>query len=192
MAPKKSPGSGPPESPQLETSWQGPFRVSRDYIKRNPAADPSATELVINVLHTAELLGRQLDRALRPYGLTRGSHNVLQILGGAPEPLTPTQVSARLTVTSATVTGLLDTLESRGFARRRPHPADRRSILVEITEDGRQLLDDLVPGLIEHEKRWAAALTASRREQLLRLLGTMQDQLRSLHDASAPAALARR
>ena len=164
---------------------EGAFRVSRDYGERNPTADPSATELVINVLLTAELLGRQLDLALRPFGLTRGSHNVLQILGGASEPLTPSEVSTRLTITSATVTGLLDTLEGRGLARRRPHPGDRRSLLVEITDDGRRLLDRLVPDLIEHEKRWAASLSASRREQLLRLLGAVQDQLRSLHDAPA-------
>ena len=175
-----------------QATLRGPFRVSSDYVARNPAADPSATELVINVLHTAELLGRRLDQALRAFGLTRGSHNVLQILDGATEALTPTEVSARLTVTSATVTGLLDTLERRGLARRRPHPDDRRSVLVEITDDGRRLLDALVPDLIEHEKRWAAALNPARREQLLRLLGAVQDQLRSLDDTPAPAARARR
>ena len=173
-----------------ESSSQGPFRVSRDYIERNPTADPSATELGINVLLTAELLGRRVDHALRAFGLTRGSHNVLQILGGSTEPLTPTEVSTRLTVTSATVTGLLDTLEARGLAHRRPHPQDRRSVLLEITDEGRRLLDRLVPELIEHEKRWAAGLTPTRREQLLRLLGAVQDQLRSLDD-TAPAAPAR-
>jgi DNA-binding MarR family transcriptional regulator len=173
-------------------SSKGPFRVSRDYQERNPTADPSATELVINVLYTAELLGRHLDLALRAFGLSRGSHNALQILGGATEPLTPTEVSARLTVTSATVTGLLDTLEARGLVRRRPHPGDRRSVLVEITDDGRRLLADLVPKLIEHEKQWASALIPSRREQLLRLLGAVQDELRSLDDSRAPAAGARR
>jgi DNA-binding MarR family transcriptional regulator len=172
---------------QPEAQPRGPFRVSKEYIERNPNADPSATELVINVLHTAELLGRRLDRALREFGLTRGSHNALQILGGAIEPLTPTEVSARLTVTSATVTGLVDTLEKRGLIRRRPHPDDRRSVLLEITADGRRLLDELLPELIEHEKRWAAGLAATRRDQLMRLLGAVQDELRSLDDA--PAAL---
>ena len=178
-------------SPVQKTSLHGPFRVSRDYVQRNPDADPSATELVINVLHTAELLGRRLDHVLRPFGLTQGSHNVLQVLGGATEPLTPTEVSARLTVTSATVTGLLDTLEARSLATRRPHPADRRSVLVEISDAGRRLLDGLVPELIQHEKEWAAALAPQRREQLLRLLGAVQDGLRALDDTPAPAGLAR-
>lgn len=173
----------------LRPDRRGPFRVSRDYIERNPTADPPATELVINILHTAELLGRRLDQAVRPFGLTRGSHNVLQILGGANEPLTPTEVSARCTVTSATVTGLLDTLEARGLARRQPHPSDRRSVLVAITDDGRRLLDHLVPQLIEQEKRWSAALSTSRRQELLRLLGAVQDQLRSLDQPLEPAAV---
>jgi DNA-binding MarR family transcriptional regulator len=132
----------------------GGFRVSRGYTDQHPDADPSATELAINVLYIAELLGRRADHALRPFGLTRGSHNVLQILGGVSGPLTPTDVAARVVATSATITGLLDTLESRGLAARRRHPADRRSVLVEITAKGRQLLDELVPQLIEHEKRW--------------------------------------
>jgi len=174
------------------TSITGPFRVSDDYVARNPGADPAATELAINVLYTAELLGRQLDRVLRPFGLTRGSHNVLQIIGGATEPLTPTDVTTRLTVTSATVTGLLDTLERAGLIRRRPHPTDRRSLLVECTKRGRRTLDDLVPELIENEKRWAAALTPARQQQLLRLLGAMQDQLRALDTESQPVARAGR
>lgn len=65
------------------------FRLSDDYADRNPGADPIATELAINVLYTAELLGRRVDQALRPFGLARGSHNVLQVLGGAAEPLRP-------------------------------------------------------------------------------------------------------
>jgi DNA-binding MarR family transcriptional regulator len=166
----------------------GAFRVSSDYAERLPDADVSATELAINVVYTAELLGRRLEQVLRPYGLTRGSHNVLQILGGATEPLTPGEVTARLTVTTATVTGLLDTLEARHLARRGPHPTDRRSVLVEITDEGRRVLDELVPELIIREKEWSAPLPPARREQLIRTLGVLQDHLRQLGDEPASPA----
>ena len=46
------------------------------------------------------------------------------------------ELGARLIVTRATVTGLLDSLERRGFVHRAPNPADRRSLLVEITPAG--------------------------------------------------------
>lgn len=173
-------GQGPGRRGGEAGSRTGGFRVSRNYVQRHPDADPSATELAINVLYAAELLGRRVDHALRPFGLTRGSHNVLQILGGAPEPLTPTQVTARLVATSATVTGLLDTLEARGLAIRHRHPTDRRSILVEITRKGRELLDELVPQLIPLEKEWAAGLAAHQRGQLIGLLGALQDHLLTL------------
>lgn len=169
----------------------GAFRVSSDYAERHPDAEVSATELAINVVYTAELLGRRLEQVLRPHGLSRGSHNVLQILGGATEPLTPGEVTARLTVTTATVTGLLDTLAARHLARRRPHPTDRRSVLVEITDRGRRLLDELVPELIVREKEWSAPLPPARREQLIRTLGVLQDHLRHLGDQPASSAPAR-
>lgn len=80
----------------------------------------------------------------------------------------------------ATVTGLLDTLERRGLVQRRPHPTDRRSLLVSITDQGRRLLDELVSVLIEREKAWAAGIAHSDRQELIDLLGTLQNHLRSI------------
>jgi DNA-binding MarR family transcriptional regulator len=164
-----------PTSPQRRG-----FRVSEEYLVGHPQAESSATELTINVLYTAELLGRRLDRFLRPYGLARGSHNVLQILGGATGPLTPSEITSRLVATSATVTGLLDTLERRGLIERRLRDGDRRSFLVTIRPRGRRLLDELVPALIEQEKVWAAGVPRKEREGLISLLGALQDHLRSV------------
>ena len=64
---------------------------------------------------------------------------------GATESLTPTDIMSRLVVTSATVTGLVDTLEKGGLVARQRHPTDRRSTLLTITPGGRALLDKLVP-----------------------------------------------
>jgi DNA-binding MarR family transcriptional regulator len=38
-----------------------------------------------------------------------------------------------------TMTAILDRLEKRGLAARKPNPADRRSVLVEATAEGRRL-----------------------------------------------------
>jgi len=48
-------------------------------------------------------------------------------------PLTPSELSRRLGLTSPSVTSLLDRLESAGLVVRRRHPADRRSVLVQLT-----------------------------------------------------------
>ncbi len=58
----------------------------------------------------------------------------LQRAGG--EGLTPTQLGRRLSMSSGTVTALVDRLERAGYAERRPNPADRRSSVVRIRPSG--------------------------------------------------------
>ncbi len=47
------------------------------------------------------------------------------------------------------VTALVDRLEARGYAERRPHPQDRRIKLVGLTPDGEHFLEELWDGLHE-------------------------------------------
>jgi DNA-binding MarR family transcriptional regulator len=50
-------------------------------------------------------------------------------------PLTPRQLSERSGLVPASVTGLVDRLERKGFARRVPHPEDGRSIRIEVVAE---------------------------------------------------------
>jgi DNA-binding MarR family transcriptional regulator len=50
-------------------------------------------------------------------------------------PLTAGELSQRSGLAPASVTGLVDRLERKGFARRIPNPGDRRSVLVEIDRE---------------------------------------------------------
>jgi DNA-binding MarR family transcriptional regulator len=52
----------------------------------------------------------------------------------ADGPLTQRQLGERLALTSGAVTMLVDRLERAGWVRRRPHPTDRRYVLVELAE----------------------------------------------------------
>lgn len=156
------------------------FRVSDDYIARHPEADPSATELAINLFLASELLHARMDRLLARFGLSRGAFNMLQVVSGADQPVSPTEVSERLIVTTATVTGLTDTLIRRGLIARRPDPGDRRRVLLEPTGDGAALLEDISRELVQREKVWAAGLRPDDQERLIRLLGRFQQHLRRL------------
>lgn len=51
----------------------------------------------------------------------------------ADGPLTQRDLGARLSLTSGAVTMLVDRLENAGWVRRRPHPVDRRYVLIELT-----------------------------------------------------------
>src|SRR6478752_7882190 len=78
---------------------------------------------------------RDLVAAERNVGVTETT--ALAYLRQAGE-LTPRELAALLGLTSGSVTAVVDRLESAGFAVRRPHPTDRRSLLVSATDDGFQ------------------------------------------------------
>lgn len=56
-------------------------------------------------------------------------------------PLPPSLLVKRLGIASASVTALLDRLETAGLVERQPNPADRRSVLVALTPRGRSVVE---------------------------------------------------
>jgi len=56
-------------------------------------------------------------------------------------PLSPSALAKRLGLASASITSLLDRLELAGMVARQPHPTDRRSLFVMLTERGRAAAD---------------------------------------------------
>src|SRR5271165_4151929 len=52
----------------------------------------------------------------------------------ADGPLTQRELGERLSITSGAVTMLIDRLERAGWVRRGPHPTDRRSVLLRLTD----------------------------------------------------------
>jgi DNA-binding MarR family transcriptional regulator len=50
-------------------------------------------------------------------------------------PLTAGELAQHSGLTSASVTALIDRLERKGFAKRTPHPRDRRRVLVKVVPE---------------------------------------------------------
>ncbi|MFJ2772721.1 MarR family winged helix-turn-helix transcriptional regulator [Streptomyces sp. NPDC087300] len=50
-------------------------------------------------------------------------------------PLTAKELAERTALAPASVTGLVDRLESKGFVRRVKHPTDKRRVLIEIRQE---------------------------------------------------------
>ncbi len=165
-----------------------PIRVEPDHERRFPGADKLATESVVNLMRSYSLVARELDQIFRPFGLTSPTYNVLVILAGADEPLPPNVIGERLLVTRGTVTGLLDTLERKGFVRRRPHPTDRRMLLVELTPAARPLIRDVARTLLPAQADCMAGLATAEKEELVRLLGKVQAQLQARTESPSPGS----
>ncbi len=150
--------------------------MPEDFYEQSPGGNVLATELVMNAVRTADILLDRLGRELRRFDVTQAGGLVLGILrdhGAMP----PSELGERLIVTRATVTGLVDSLERRGYVRRAPHPDDRRRLLVEITEEGRNVVARLRPHVHEREKAWMSALSEDELRRTIDLLHAVQSSL---------------
>ena len=76
-------------------------------------------------------------------------------------------------ISRPTATGVLRTLESRGWASRRKDPADGRGVLVSLTREGRTKIEQLFPRFNAEEASVAGALSAAEQDELARLLRTV-------------------
>lgn len=156
---------------------EAPIRFGDSFLAEFPWASKSATESLVNVVRTSDLLLQRVAAITREFGLSTAGSNVLGILEGAGEPLSPGVIGQRLFTTPATVTGLIDSLEKRGLVRRIPHPSDRRKLLVEISDAGRELFAQIRPKVHAGEKEWLSTLTPDEQETLIQLVGRVQQHL---------------
>jgi DNA-binding MarR family transcriptional regulator len=100
------------------------------------AADGMAA--VTSLMRAQQIVSARVEDALRPFGLTFARYEVLMLLLFSRRGALPmARIGDRLQVHPASVTNAVDRLEGQGFVRRTPHPTDRRTTLVELTDDGR-------------------------------------------------------
>lgn len=82
------------------------------------------------------------------------------------------ELSDRLRIAPRSATEVVDALEKRGLAGRRPDQGDRRATLVEVTDDGGSVLDAIRGSEAE---RVFSRLTPADRSQLARILRKLRE-----------------
>ena len=80
------------------------------------------------------------------------------------------QLATQAGITGGTLTGVLNTLERRGFARRKAHPTDGRRVIAEATAKGRKVIDSIMPLINREEMRITRDLSIVERDELSHLL----------------------
>ncbi len=69
---------------------------------------------------------------------------------------------------------LIDGLEARGLAERRPSPVDRRTHALHLTDAGVQLMAEARPRILAHEAKFRAVMRLDELALLLDLLGRLR------------------
>ncbi len=90
------------------------------------------------------------------------------------------------------MTSLVDTLERRGLVERRPHPTDRRKVLIHLTPDAQRIIDQQLPAIHAVITQAISTLPEPDREHLLTSLTTIQAQLNRTAGQPLPPAKPRR
>ena len=147
-------------------------RIVREASQAWPGYEDSSLEVVLRIVRAFHFINQELVRGQSEYGISPPECGVLieLRLAGPPYKLTPTQLYNRLLITSGGITGRIDRLEERGLLCRMPDPEDRRSILVQLTESGHDLIQAAGQTHFRIMERLTEGLTSEERKSLAALL----------------------
>jgi DNA-binding MarR family transcriptional regulator len=140
-----------------------------------PGSDFSREVLVAlrRIMRAIDLHSRQL---IGKYGISGPQLLILQELASLGEVPTGTLATA-VSLSQATVTGIMDRLEKRGLVTRRRDHADKRRVLVTVTADGKRLLLAAPPPLqqsfvreFSRLKEWEQSLILSSLQRVVSMM----------------------
>jgi len=154
--------------------------LQEDWSEQRPDLDSEAMGVVLRIQALDKVLGAQVEERLRLFGLQWWQYDVLSALRrqGKPYRMPATGLAAATMLTSGAMTNRIDRLEHAGLVRRLHDPADRRRVLVELTDEGRERVESATKARFEIASAALAGLDRKRRRQLtdlLRLLLLAQD-----------------
>ncbi len=149
-----------------------------DYESGVGASDRMELRVWLRLITCFNLLdGAVRQRLHHHHATTLPRFDVLAQLYRTSAPMSMGELSRRLMVTNANITGLIDRLAREGMVARKPSEQDRRRHMVELTAMGTRLFE----AMAEDHRVWLADMTAGldRGEtgELFRLLGRLKESI---------------
>jgi len=148
-------------------------RVIEEWGAARPDLDTSTTEVVARILRLASYLQTELEQGATEAELsTKGDFDTLAALRRqTPRPeLSPTQLAEAALITTGGMTSRLDRLEDAALVERLADPSDRRALVIRLTNEGRDLVDQILESNLERQDYLLAALDPDERAALAQLL----------------------
>ena len=148
----------------IERIQSGMERVSRQ-VHSMPT---EAALLLRTLILVGRALGELMEDALRPYGLNDTEFRVLVTLYTVPDGIGhPGDLCAAAQQTPANMTRITDTLVARGLITRIPSVQDRRRQILELTDEGRALMGQMMPAAFEPLRSLLTVLPTPELQQIL-------------------------
>lgn len=122
----------------------------------------------IKLMRATETLNNRLNRHHAEADLTVSQFGVLEALLHLG-PLNQKTLGEKLLKSGGNITMVIDNLEKSGLVERNQDPSDRRSMVIELTEKGRQVIKEYFPQHLERLKNEFSVLSDQELEELGRI-----------------------
>lgn len=145
-------------------------RIQEEWARSYPDLDVRPIGVLGRIQHIATASSHRLDRDLEPLGVSRSEYDVLSALARVDRPLRASEVVSTTLLSGASITKITENLSRRGLLRRRRSERDGRVVLLEVTDEGRALVDTELPRRLADDERALSGLTPAERDALAALL----------------------
>jgi DNA-binding MarR family transcriptional regulator len=140
-----------------------------------PWADEGGDESLSDAFWAvARQLRETSQETLAPWDITPAQFRALRVLR-RHGVMRLSELSDRLKIAARSTTEVIDALQARDLAGRRPDPDDRRATLVELTEHGIQVLNGIREARGSESERVFDRLTPADQAALAALLRKLRD-----------------
>ena len=131
----------------------------------------SNPKISILVKKTALIFDKLSNQLLAPYDLTGSQFKIMMILYHAPAgSVRQADIEAKFSMTNPTVTGLVQKLEVKDLVKRIPHPEDKRSKVLVLTDRAIGMKEELLALADDLEQQMTRKLSDDECDQLANLL----------------------
>jgi DNA-binding MarR family transcriptional regulator len=140
----------------IEAAWR----------RERPDLDPSSIAVITRIWHLAKVFADERRQLLATLDIDPALLDLLGTLrrAGAPYTLTTRELADHTLVTPAAISQRLARAQRYGWVTRTPGSA--RRVLVQLTDAGREVIDDVAGRIFEQEQELLACLSKAEQRQL--------------------------
>jgi DNA-binding MarR family transcriptional regulator len=154
----------------------------KQWLMERPDLDTSALAITVRVLMLHKSFLKLATDSLAEIGLELWEYDVLSALRrqGEPFKLAATDLANTTALSAGAMTNRIDKLAEKRLVRRESDPADRRGVIVALTDNGVGVIDEAIQLRLDAADQGIQGLTKKERATLATLLrkvviGTEQD-----------------
>ncbi|RDX36700.1 MarR family transcriptional regulator [Vibrio campbellii] len=153
-------------------------RVVSQWAKEKPELDTEPMAIMGRLMRIAKHMENHVAELHKRYDLKMGEFDVLATLrrSGPPYRLTPSELISSMMLTSGAMTNRLDKLEKKGLIAREHSKEDRRSVTVELTAKGFELIDSLIEQHLQAQHELMGSLSSADKGQVNQALKLLLPQ----------------